>query len=114
MEGYTIVIKRSKFTMKNLYYKVLIIIGILLFSAQGFAGTLDFSFSFLKSDLTFTKINEYDLVNLKDCINTGEAGVPFLPRASFLFIIPPDSEVVKVEIISSESEILPGTYFIKI
>jgi hypothetical protein len=65
---------------------------------------------FEKTDLVFSEYEDYDVVTLARHGSTGEVGKPSLPQASFLVVIPPGARVKRVEIISSESEILPGTY----
>jgi hypothetical protein len=63
------------------------------------------------NDLSFTKIEGYDFVRLKDCISTTvELGVPCLPKASFSLLIPQGAEVADVEIISFDKEEVSGEY----
>jgi uncharacterized repeat protein (TIGR02543 family) len=65
---------------------------------------------FEKTDFVFSEYEDYDVVTLARHGSTGEIGKPSLPQASLLVVIPPGARVTRVEIISYESEILPGTY----
>ena len=65
---------------------------------------------FEKTDLVFSEYEDYDVVTLGRHGSTGEIGKPSLPQASFAVVIPPGARVKRVEIISSESEVLSGTY----
>lgn len=78
--------------------------------AQPSDGELIEEVTFEQTSLSFSKYDGYDVVNLRRHGSTGEIGKPFLPQASFSVVIPPGARVKRVEIISSESEVLPGTY----
>ena len=69
--------------------------------------------TFEKTALLYSKHEGYDIVSLAQHGSTGEIGKPSVPRASFSVVIPPGARVKRVEVISSESEVLPGTYKIQ-
>jgi len=103
--------RRSKMMNKKLHYHFFLIIIILLILLSYItAGTLEFDINFSKNDLVFSKINEYDFIDINDGVSTTEPGEPDLPTVSFSFVIPPDSEVVNAKIVVEENEILPGIY----
>jgi len=79
-------------------------------AAQVREGELVREVVFEKTDLVFSEYEDYDVVTLARHGSTGEVGKPSLPQASFLVVIPPGARVKRVEVISSESEILQGTY----
>jgi len=79
-------------------------------AAQVREGELVREVVFEKTDLMFSEYEDYDVVTLARHGSTGEIGKPSLPQASFLVVIPPGARVKRVEVISSESEILQGTY----
>jgi Leucine-rich repeat (LRR) protein len=79
-------------------------------AAQAREGELILEVAFEKTDLVFSEHEDYDVVALARHGSTGEIGKPSLPQASFLVVIPPGARVKRIEIISSESEVLPGTY----
>jgi len=87
---------------------------ILFFSLviSGIAGEIQYTVSFRKDDLSFTKLKGYDIVRLKGYGFTEEVGAPLLPKATLRILIPPGSEIVNIEVISKEQEILPGEYLI--
>ena len=79
-------------------------------AAQAREGEMTLELVFEKTALVFSKHEDYDVVTLARHGSTGEIGKPSLPQASFLVVIPPGARVKRIEIISSESEVLPGTY----
>ena len=79
-------------------------------AAQAREGELILDLVFEKTALVFSKHEDYDVVTLARHGSSGEIGKPSLPQASFSVVIPPGARVKRVEIISSESEVLPGTY----
>jgi uncharacterized repeat protein (TIGR02543 family) len=79
-------------------------------AAQEREGELIQEVVFDKADLMFGEYEDYDVVNLAGHGTTGQIGKPSLPQASVSVVLPPGARVTRVEIISSESEILPGTY----
>ena len=79
-------------------------------AAQPREGELIQEVAFAKTDLMFSDYENFDVVTLARYGTTGQIGKPYLPQASVSVVIPPGARVTRVEIISSESEILPGTY----
>jgi len=69
---------------------------ILFFSLviSGIAGEIQYTVSFRKDDLSFTKLKGYDIVRLKGYGFTEEVGAPLLPKATLRILIPPGSEIV--------------------
>jgi len=84
----------------------------LLFSAfVVFAGVVEKEITFNRGDITFSKIEGYDVVKLEGCGSTTmEVGSPLLPRASFSLLIPQGAEVTNVEIVSVDKEEITGEY----
>lgn len=82
----------------------ILIPGILL------AGVITKNISISESDLSLTKLDNYDLISLSGRYSTWEKGKPLLPVVSLNFLIPVTAEVTKVEVVSSDTRILPGEY----
>ncbi|MCK4353476.1 carboxypeptidase regulatory-like domain-containing protein [candidate division WOR-3 bacterium] len=81
-------------------------------SADGLAGEIKHTIEFQTSGLTFSSQKGYDIVQLKGYGVTSEIGSPMLPLSVLHVLIPPGSEVTRVEIVSKDSEVLPGEYTI--
>jgi hypothetical protein len=88
------------------------IMGIIILAGSLSAGSIIKEFRFSQSDFEFTKIDNYDYVKFKDGINLHEIGKPSLPYKDVYFLIPPGSEITKINIISKKEEVLPGEYYI--
>ncbi len=106
----TTIVRRLKIHTKRVFIKVFYTF-FFLFALIAFAGIMEKEVNFDISDLSFTKIEGYDFVNLKGCISsTVELGAPCLPKASVSLLIPQGAEITDVEIISLETEEIKGTY----
>ena len=86
-------------------------IFVCFFAFTALAGVLEKEITFNRGDISFSKIEEYDVVKLKGCdATTIDIGFPSLPRASFSLLIPNGAEVRSVEIISVDKEEITGEY----
>jgi len=83
---------------------------ILVVSISGFAGEINYTVDFSKSDLSFSVSSGYDVVRLRGCNQTVETGSPSLPVRYISFIIPTTAEVKKVRVKSSTILAISGTY----
>ncbi len=77
-----------------------------------FVFSLTYDFSFEQSDLTITKIGEYDFLQLKNCDYIHETGNPELPLKSFSFSIPYNAHITNVYIDNTNIQKINGTYSI--
>jgi hypothetical protein len=68
------------------------------------------SLSFDPADVTAEKVGGYDRVNMRDAVFSAEPGTPMLPIRFVQIAIPADLEVERIKVISSEHQVLPGTY----
>lgn len=75
-----------------------------------FAGSIQYTFRFSLSDLTFSEYNGYDVVKIKDGVANTEVGKPSIPFIVANFVIPPDAEVVDVAVVEKKTQEIPGTY----
>ncbi|MFQ6113851.1 MAG: hypothetical protein ACE5NG_07140 [bacterium] len=88
------------------------VVAVCLFVAygQGFSGELTISVSFSTSDLIIHKVGDFDAVKLADCDVTRTVGEPQLPVKSVHVALPPGAVVEQVDVLSTESEELEGTF----
>jgi len=76
-----------------------------------FAGNLEKKINFDINDLSFSKVEEYDLVTLENCFLTiEESGAPCLPKASVSLLTPQDAEIMGIEIVYSDTIEIRGNY----
>ncbi|MDI6840591.1 MAG: C25 family cysteine peptidase [bacterium] len=83
---------------------------LLLLPAYLLAGEIQQTVRFKTSDLNFRKLKGYDIVGLNGCNFTRKLGSPMLPVKVISCLIPPGASIVKVEVISKESKVIPGKY----
>lgn len=74
------------------------------------AGTMTQMFTFSPEEVKFTKVDGYDVVDLRGYVSTSAPGEPVIPQAIFTFVVPPNATVTNVEVVDSEKAELPGTY----
>jgi hypothetical protein len=74
------------------------------------AGTITYTATFTRQDLTISKVNNYDVVELNGCLPMVTAGQPRLPHVVQSFAIPAGTAPTRVEITTEEWTVLPGTY----
>lgn len=74
------------------------------------AGSFEISLDYSTRDLTFEMSQGYDIVSLAGRGHTSEQGKPMLPLDVVQVLIPPDAEVTGVEVLTRESQELPGSY----
>ncbi|MDI6839454.1 MAG: C25 family cysteine peptidase [bacterium] len=92
--------------LKILYAFILILVLPFSLQASEIVETVVFS----RSGLCFSKLEGYDVVRLKNYGSTVPVGSPQLPQVPFSFVIPPGATAEKIEVISVDSEIIPGNY----
>ena len=90
------------------------LVGLLMFfcmpSNIHAEGELLYELSFSADDISFSKLEGYDAVELPDCIFTRDAGKPRLPSKIIHFALDDDKKPYKVEIASDIHEEIEGTY----
>jgi len=88
------------------------LIVFLIFSFPSFvqADVLHQTFEFSTSQIRYSTSNGYDQIYLDGCNITDDVGHPQLPVKTIHLALPPASLIEKIEIVSTESEYLPGTY----
>jgi hypothetical protein len=87
-----------------------VVMFFFFFALVASAGVIQKEITFDKSDISFSKIDNYDFIRLKGCESTVEIGAPSLPRASFSLLIPQGAEVIDVEVVSLDKEVITGEY----
>lgn len=96
--------------MKNLSF-VFVAVFILFFVPITLFSELNDDLFYSLDDLTFTKYEDYDVVELRGCnFSTRYIGAPGLPATAISFLIPQDRKVKKVNFINVERVKVPGTY----
>jgi hypothetical protein len=83
---------------------------LLLFALPLQAGTITKTVTFQKSNLTFSKANGYDVVELKGYPSLIKPGAPRVPRVVIPLCIPAGTTPQKVEIVSQNVVDIKGTY----
>jgi hypothetical protein len=76
------------------------------------AGSFTQTFTFRPDEVRFSKVNGYDVPELRDYISTSAPGMPIIPQALPTFAVPANATVTGVEVVASERTELPGTYHI--
>ncbi len=96
--------------IKRVFFSVFCIF-VFFFAFVVFAGVVEKEITFNRGDISFSKIEGYDVVKLESCGSTTiDLGSPQLPRASFSLLIPQGAEVTSVEIVSVDKEEITGEY----
>lgn len=88
----------------------LILVVSLFLWREDTQATDSFNFNFDISDLKFDQIDGFDLVTMEGTHAIADTGYPLLPVKFVQIAIPPDSEVVEVQVDSATFIILDGTY----
>ncbi|MBM3315000.1 hypothetical protein FJY71_04055, partial [candidate division WOR-3 bacterium] len=83
---------------------------LLVLPLLALAGSITKTVTFDSRDLTVTKVDGYDVVQLADCNVMLDLGQPMLPEAVFNVIVPPTATVTNITVTPSWPEVLPGTY----
>ena len=97
--------------IRNLSVCIAIAVGV-AFCGFAFAAQLNFSISFDRSDLSFSKRGAYDLVEMEGCDLLAEPGHPLLPQKLLSVAIPAGSRVKSLRVTSVDGEEIEGEYFI--
>jgi len=97
--------------IRNLSVYILLAVSMALCSYAS-AVALSFSVSFDRSDLRFSRLGSYDIVELKGCDLLAEPGHPLLPQKLLRVAIPGDSRVKSLRVTSVQVEAIEGKYFI--
>jgi hypothetical protein len=74
------------------------------------AGTITQTFTFNPNEVSFSRVNNYDVPSLRDYISISAPGSPIMPTAILQFVVPPTATVTKVEVVNSVKTELAGTY----
>ncbi|MEO0081243.1 MAG: C25 family cysteine peptidase [candidate division WOR-3 bacterium] len=87
-------------------------IGLLLIPVLAAAGLVSVDIEFRPEQFVFDKANGFDVVALPGEYWTSVPGEPLLPIATYNVAIPPDAEVVSVEVKDAVWEPVPGEFYI--
>ena len=90
--------------MKKIYLFVLLTV----FSVMTYAQTVEMNYTFEAP--TFTQIEGYEQVQLKDCMQSAIAGQPSLPWQSISLMLPEGQEAVSIEVILSDFHEIEGSH----
>jgi len=74
------------------------------------AGTITQTFTFSSNEVSFQRVNNYDVPSLRDYVSISAPGSPIMPVAILQFVVPPTATVTKVEVVNSKRTELAGTY----
>ena len=93
--------------------KVLVFLAVSLsLPAVLIGGQITEMVSFSEGDLTFSEVDGYDLVGLRDNPLFGEPGQPLLPMVTLRFVLPPTGEITQVELVSTDVFELTGEWLV--
>jgi hypothetical protein len=84
--------------------------AILLLSAFGFAGVTEHTYYFNAGETKTLKADGYDIVSLKNTLNTAKAGEPSIPYHSVSLLLPPGEKAENIEILPSDEIMLEGQF----
>lgn len=96
---------------RNVSVFILLAVSI-AFCGHASASSFSFSISFDKGDLSFSKRDAYDLVEIEGCDLLADPGHPLLPRKLLRVAIPAGSRVRSLRVTSVDGEELEGEYLI--
>jgi len=68
-----------------------------------------YTLRFKSSDLSFSNLDTFDLINIKGCIPSGQIGTPLLPVKRIEILIPSDKEFSSIQILSKTLIPVQGT-----
>ncbi len=88
------------------------ILAVLFVYSTSSAGELTRVVSFSEAELSFSRVDGYDLVRVGAHPLVGEVGQPLLPIVSYRVVIPPTAEITKVEVVSTDLRQFSGQYLI--
>jgi hypothetical protein len=83
---------------------------LLLVPVLALAGSVTQTFTFNPDEVGLTRVNDYDLLSLRDCISTSQPGAPIVPQAILTFLVPANATVTTVEVLNSSRTELAGSY----
>lgn len=87
-----------------------LVLTLILLSALAAAGTITRTLTFSPDEVTFEKVNGYDVPQLRGFISMSQPGEPMIPQALYTFLVPSGATVTGVTVERSTSMVLPGTY----
>jgi len=96
---------------RSLAFFPVLLVALFLFSNTGEA-QITYPVSFFQRDLVFDQKDGFDVVSLKGGIRSKDYGCPDLPIKLIHLILPPDSKVADVSIMSKQHGLLGGEYLI--
>ncbi|MCK4233243.1 hypothetical protein KAX75_02370, partial [candidate division WOR-3 bacterium] len=71
-----------------------------------------YTLQFNKNDLSFGKIDGYDIINMKGCIPQGETGFPLLPHKRIEILIPSNKRFIGIKVLNKFCEKLSSSFTI--
>ena len=74
------------------------------------SGTVSLTVEFAPGDFVFDRVHGYDVVALPGQYTTSESGEPCLPLATYNVVIPPDAEVVGIDVSAVSTTTLSGRF----
>jgi hypothetical protein len=101
--------KVARLTQGGLVKRFAIVVAMLL-PLIAAAGAITQTFTFSPNEVSFSRVNNYDVPSLRDYISVSSPGSPIMPVAILQFVVPPTATVTKVEVVNSEKTELTGTY----
>ena len=91
--------------------QLVIAIAISLLNTFIFAGVVEHTYFFNADDIKMSKtVDSYDLISLKNTLNTAKAGEPSLPYHSISLLLPPGEKAESIELITYDKVLLKGDF----
>ena len=91
--------------------QLLVMTAIFLLNFLVFAGVVEHTYFFNADDIKMSKTGDsYDLISLKNTLNTAKAGEPSLPYHSVSLLLPPGEKAESIELITYDKVLLKGDF----
>ena len=97
--------------MKKAYYFLVLLFAFSVFiQTKALAGIITHKTLFQKSDLKFSKLENYDVVRIEGMEMSNEVGAPQLPVYLINLAIPKGERVERIDVVQSDFELLQGWF----
>jgi hypothetical protein len=92
---------------------VVILTSVVAMLGMAFAGEITLTYHFPLSDLSFSKMDSFDLVSLKGCgFMTETPGTPMLPQKAISVLVPAGAKVLRVSSQVTKHADIPGQFLV--
>ncbi len=71
-----------------------------------------YTIRFEKNDLSFSKIDTFDIIKIKGCISAGDIGTPLLPQKRVEILVPKDKQFSNIQVLCKTIVPIQGSFMI--